>query len=405
MFELYSPTRISLLGLPEHSETLGQSVRASERLIETVRSSRTVIDLTGADTHRFPPPDWVVGDFTEAANGAGATYTPARGDVVVREKVADSLSRFIGRGVEPETELILTPGTQAGLFLAIGSLIEAGDTVLLPDPDYLLTERICRFYGAKVERVAMSLNEDGSAQLDLDQLEALMKRGPRLFVFSNPNNPNGAVYSASTLKEIADLAQKYGVFVLADELYTRLVYDGRPSTHISTQPGMREMTLTLMGPSKTESMSGFRVGAAFGPGELIERMSDLLYVSAIRCPAYAQHVLKGWLADDHDYVAQRIVQYQELRDLAVHALRQIPGISVATPGGTSYVFPSFRDLGVSDVDFCGALKEEVGLIVNPGFQFGMASTGHLRICFAQETAVLAESIERIAELVDGRFAR
>ena len=346
MSQLHTPQRVAALELPEHAEALGLSVRAAERRIEESQHSGQCIDLTGADTHRFPPPSWVVSDFVTAATGGGATYTPARGDRSVREIVAGSISSFLGFPVSGDQNLILTPGTQAGLFTALSALLDPGDTVLLPDPDYLLTERICRFFGAQVQRVRLDMDNEGNARLDLDQLEELMSRNPRVLVFSNPNNPSGAVYTQSQLDEVARLAEHHGVFILADEPYSRLVYDGRTATHIAHDERVRKHSLTLLGPSKTESMSGYRVGTAVGPSWLVDRMSDILYVSAIRCPAYAQHTLTRWLAEDHDFVANRISEYQTLRDITVTALDQMPGVHVGRPGGTSYVFPSFSGLDV-----------------------------------------------------------
>jgi aspartate/methionine/tyrosine aminotransferase len=163
---------------------------------------------------------------------------------------------------------------------------------------------------------------------------------------------------------------------------------------------MQDRTLTLLGPSKTESMSGYRIGAAVGPAALIDRMADLLYVSAIRCPAYAQHLLARWIADDEDYVAARIVEYQELRDLAVRRLELMPGVDVRTPGGTSYVFPAFPGLDADDVMLASELKRN-GLIISPGFQFGLGAQRHIRICFAQETDNLVRALDIVEKTVSG----
>lgn len=400
MDSLFLPSRIERLSLPEHGSELGMSTRAAEAAIEAVPAPSGTIDLTGADTHRFPPPIWANDTFLEAASGKGATYTPARGDAGVRGALARSLNTLFKWSVDPAHELILTPGTQAGLFIGIGSLVEPGDTVVVPDPDYLLTERICRFFGAKVERVPLTLGLNGEAIVDVEHIEALFARvRPRLFVFTNPNNPTGAVYEKEVTARIASAATKYGVFVLADELYSRLVYDGRQASHIRNAiPGMEDNSLTLVGPSKTESLSGFRIGAAVGPRTLIDRMSDVLYASAMRCPAYAQHLLARWIADDESYVRTRVDEYRELRDLAVKQLDSIPGVTVRVPGGTSYVFPYFSNLMADDVALCSALKRN-GIVISPGFQFGPAARMHVRICFAQETSNLAKALSIIEDTV------
>lgn len=400
MSSLFRPSRIDRLSLPEHASQLGTSTRAAEAAIEAAAAPPGTIDLTGADTHRFPPPDWANETVVEAASGKGITYTPARGDVGVRETLAGSLDGLFGWSVDPARHLILTPGTQAGLFIGIGSLVEPGDTVVLPDPDYLLTERICRFFGAEVERVPLEVGLHGEAVIDVERLEDVFAQiKPRLFILTNPNNPTGAVYEPETIAAIAAAAMKHGVFALSDELYTRLVYDGRPATHLrDAASGMEEMSLTLVGPSKTESLSGFRVGAAVGPQALIDRMADVLYVSAMRCPAYAQHLLARWIRDDGPYVSARVAEYQDLRDLTVKQLESIHGVTVRTPGGSSYVFPEFVDLAVDDVEFCSRLKRN-GAVISPGFQFGPLGQRHVRICFGQETSNLVRALDIIEQTV------
>ena len=400
MGSLFAPSQIDRLMLPEHARELGTGTRAAEAAIEAVAAPPGTLDVTGADTHRFPPPEWAIETFVEAASGKGATYTPARGDAGVREKLAASLGTAFGWQIDPAHELILTPGTQAALFIGIASLVESGDTVVLPDPDYMLTERICRFFNADVVRVPLGLSKSGEAVLDVARLDEVFARTkPRLFVFTNPNNPTGAVYDQRLVADIAEVADKHGVFVLADELYNRLVFDGRQATHIRDAiPGMADHVLTLVGPSKTESLSGFRVGAAAGPRALIDRMSDLLYSSAMRCPAYAQHLLARWISDDEEYVQKRIVEYQGLRDSAVERLNSMSGVSVESPGGTSYVFPEFHGIDVSDVELCSALRAN-GLIVSPGFQFGPNAQGHVRICFAQEESNLQRALDIVETTV------
>src|SRR5207249_2954808 len=135
---------------------------------------------------------------------------------------------------------------------------------------------------------------------------AAFRGGAKTMLFSNPNNPTGAVLTAANVRAIARLAVRHDVMVIVDELYSRLVYDGRPFAHLIAEDGMRGRCITLVGPSKTESMSGYRVGAAVAPKEIVDRMEDLQGVSALRAPAYAQHVLTRWLSDDHDFVAGRI---------------------------------------------------------------------------------------------------
>jgi aspartate/methionine/tyrosine aminotransferase len=324
------------------------------------------------------------------------TYTPYRGDSVVRSAVAESVSAFLGVAVDSATELILTPGTQAGLFVGLCAIVGDGDSVALVDPDYISDERILRFLGATVMQIPLLWADPGqSPSLDFDALESAFRDGARTLVLSNPNNPTGMVLPQAVVHRIAELSRKHDVTVLVDELYSRLVYDDAPFAHLIAEPGMKERCITLLGPSKTESMSGYRVGVAVGPAEIVDRMEDLQGVSVLRAPAYAQHVLTRWLSDDHDFVATRVRDYQRLRDHTVETLNASGVLRVRPAGGTAYMFPDVSGVGCDIQTIAKALKSQAGLLVNPGYQFGPAGDGHFRICFAQDETVWGPAMERM----------
>ena len=398
---MHSPptaSRIQRLAMPARGHHRDISLRAAERELESAPAPDRVLDLTYADTHRFPPPDFVLPRFTAAATGAGMTYTPYRGDADVREAVAQHLGAAFF-AVDPETELLLTPGTQAGLFIALATLVEPDSEVVLADPEYLSTERMLRFFGANVTHVPLLTDETGLAHLDPDALAAALARRPALLILSNPNNPTGAVHSRESIERIAQLTAETDTPVLVDQLYCRLRYDDTPFTHLRSQQGMRDRCITLLGPSKTESMSGYRIGVAVVPDALCEPMEHVLSVSALRAPAYAQHILGPWLADDDDYVQTRIGEYQKLRDTAVTRLNAAVGLHVEPARGTAYLFPQLTHETLNDQQVARALRRQ-GLIVNPGYQFGPRGAGHFRVCFAQEEAAWSQALDTIVATVD-----
>jgi len=397
------PTAIARLGLPESATYVGLTVRTAERQLEQAPVPGHLLDATYANTHRFPPPDYALEAFTRAASGAGMTYTPYVGDTGVRSSVAANIESELGLQATGDSGLILTPGTQAALFVALAAVLEPGDLVVLPDPDYLSTERTLRYLGAEVARVPVLFEDvDGRPTLDPDVLRTLAARGPKLLIFSHPNNPTGAVYSDETLELIAALAQEQDFLVLADELYCRLVFDGEPFSHIAGLGGMAARTITTLGPSKTESLSGYRLGVAVAPAELITRMEDVQSITALRAPAYAQHVLTHWLAEDREYVAARTIEYAALRDSTVATLNASGLFSAAPSWGSSYVFPRLL-VPVSDQDAALALKQEAGVVVNPGYQFGARGVGHMRLCIAQDEQEWAGALGRMIDVV-GRLA-
>ncbi|BDY26700.1 aminotransferase class I/II-fold pyridoxal phosphate-dependent enzyme [Mycolicibacterium mageritense] len=395
------PAAIQRMAMPELEPEIGTSLWSAEReLSRTPLAPGYFLDATYADTHRFPPPEWTLSTFAESAGGAGMTYTPYRGDAGVREAVAANVQAVLGLPAATSDEVILTPGTQGALFITLAAIIEPGDIVILPDPDYLSTERTLRYFGAKVVRVPVVFADEGRPVLDPDQLRAAAKLNPKLMVFSHPNNPTGMIYDDSTLALIAELAQTYDFRVLADQLYCRLIYDNETFTHISGLDGMKERTITLLGPSKTESLSGFRIGVAVASSELIEVMEEVQSCSALRAPAYAQHLLARWLADDQDFVASRIVEYQALRDTTVKRINTSSVMTVRPCYGSAYVFPEIT-VDATEQQVAIALKRDAGIVVNPGYQSGLRGRGHIRLCFAQDEAVWDNALDKILDVVGG----
>ena len=398
------PARIHRATLPEMTELLGMSTRSAERELERERDNGAYVDLTYADTKRFPPPLGVLERLIRASVKDGETYTPYRGDPRVRHVLAGGLSEFLGVEVDPGRDLILTPGSQSAMFCALSSLVDAGDRVVLMDPDYLSSERMLRYLGAEVIRVRLDWSS-GFAVPDQAALEQAIEQRPSVLLFSNPNNPVGATYDLTTLEKLAGLlTASPDTAVVVDELYSRLVYEEEALPHFVALPGMRERTVTLLGPSKSESMSGYRLGVAVATGHLIDDMEDVLSLTGLRAPAYAQHALLGWLSDDVEFMRRRIEEYRELRDVGVRQLNDSGLFEVVPPRGTAYMFPRFT-FEASDQVVASALQRDARLIVNPGYQSGVAGIGHMRLCFAQRSEVWERSLAAIVEVADGLCRR
>lgn len=396
----FSPsTRVVDLGLPDR---VARGARQSDRDL-LAQAPADFIDTTHFDTVRFPPPAWALDAFAAAAKDGALAYTGYRGNREVLEAVSSALQAFTGEGFDPNGELILTPGTQAGLFGALSAILNAGDKVLLVDPDYLFSERILRFLGAEVSSVPLVMG--AAIEPDLRVLEDSLRRlRPKLLVFSHPNNPTGAVYAPAVIARIAELAVEHDLWVVVDELYARLVYDAKPFAHLVAQRGMRGRTVTLFGPSKTESLSGYRLGVVAAPAAVIAAMEDVQSITSLRAPAYAQHVLGSWLSEDGAWVAARIREFDQLRQMTVKAFRSLPWLGIFPQDGTAYAWPDVSALGQPDAVVAAALLREAGVLVSPGYQFGASGRNHFRVCYARDEREWAAALERIASVLD-RFAR
>lgn len=345
--------------------------------------SEKVLNLKHADTAAFPPPDWALEEFISAASSDFEPYTPFRGDPAVLADVAVNVERFLGVPIDPTENVVLAAGSQGGLFAALAALAERGKPVALLDPDYMSTARVLRFLGAVPAYVPLS-RSGGEDQVDLEALENAFINGARLFIFSNPNNPTGILLSDTTLRSIAALVVKYDAFVIVDELYSRLTYDQSPYVHLASLPGMQERCVTALGPSKAESMTGYRLGCMIVPSQLSNAIEDVVGITSMRAPSYAQALLRRWLRDDEELMVQRRSEYQSLRDTTTRAISQLPFATAAKPGGSSYIFVDVSELGLPDDYVAQFLLDFAGVAVNPGYAFGPSGRGSFRMCFAQD---------------------
>jgi aspartate/methionine/tyrosine aminotransferase len=362
-------------------------------------ASHGLIDTTHFDVTRFPPPDWALPAFVHAAESGATAYTAYRGGPGIRGRCAEAISTLLSVNIDAERNLVLTTGTQGGLFAVLSALVDVGDRVALTDPEYLFAERILRFLGAEVIRIP--LHADGSGpHVDLRQLKDAAVGGIRLFLTSNPNNPTGTVYSDETVQGIARLAVQHDFLVVVDELYCRLIYDETPFTHLAGEPGMGTRAVTLLGGSKTESLTGYRIGAVVASAEIINAVEQVVAFSALRAPAYSQHVLTGWLHDDENFVRERVRQLRLIQRHATERLRSVPGICVEPGAGTAYLWPDVSGLGLTSLD-AARLFYNAGVVVSPGYQFGPSGKTRFRMCFAQDEARLDDALDRITAALAG----
>lgn len=396
-------TRVRRMHIPARADAIGSTVREADRSLRLNGGGDGLLDTTHFDTVRFPPPAWAAEVMAEVMRDGEAAYTPYRGAPEVLQAVADNLTGFMGMPVSPQN-LAFTPGTQGGLFATLSALVDPGDVVMLADPEYLFTERMLEFLGATVVRIPIDVDAAEPA-LDIAAIEAVLPQRPTLLVFSHPNNPSGAVFPRASLEAIAALSVGHGFRVLADELYSRLVYPGAEFTPMRTLPGMAERCVTMLGPSKTESLSGFRLGVVVGPEDVLAAVEQTLAVTALRAPAYGQRLLARWIADDADFVAERIDELAALRDMTVAALRRVPGLKVTPQQGTAYLYCDVRALGASDVEVARTLQQDAGVVVSPGYQFGPSGVGRFRVCYARDEQEWAAALERMVDALTALGAR
>ena len=363
------------------------------------------VDFSHGDVDAHPPIPGTLADFVTGVEKVGGhqAYTQYRGGLSTRSDLARKLSAFTGAEVDPDQNIILTPGTQGALFLAVGANMVPGDKVAIVEPDYFANRKLVEFFGGELVPIQMDYygaEQQGKAGLDLRQLEKAFQGGVKLFLFSNPNNPTGVIYSQEEIREIAALAKKYNAALIVDELYSRQVFDGRSYTHLCAQQTRPDNLITIIGPSKTESLSGYRLGVAFGTAAVIERMEKLQAIVSLRAPGYCQAVFASWFAEPAGWLERRVADHQAIRDSLLAKFRACPGMTARTTEAGSYLFPKLPPLAVSGEEFVKILRAHADVTVTPGTEFGPQFTDSFRINFSQDRTAAELAVDRIITMIE-----
>lgn len=380
-----------------------QGASDNEKLLRGEAIPGRPVDFSHGDVDAHEPSPGSFEAFSAGvALGGVQAYTEYCGDPGIREKVGTRLATFTDAAVDAQDGLIITPGTQSALFLAVATTVSRGDKVAIVQPDYFANRKLVEFFDGEMLPVQLGYRtaNSGQAGLDLDQLAEAFKAGAKVFLFSNPNNPAGVVYSVEEIGRIAELAGKYGVTVIVDQLYSRLCYEGTTYTHLRAMDVDAENVVTIMGPSKTESLSGYRLGVAFGSKAIISRMEKLQAIVSLRAAGYSQPVLHTWFAEPEGWMDERIGQHQAIRDDLLKAFHAIEGCSVRMPEAGSYLFPQLPKLSIPSVDFVKALRMLAKVTVTPGTEFSPHTSDSIRLNFSQNHKAAVAAIERLSNLIE-----
>ena len=339
----------------------------------------------------FDTPANVVEAGCQALRDGWTHYGPAAGQPELKAAIADYVNRSRGTNFAPE-HVIVTPGGKPIMFFVLLALLEAGDEAIYPDPGFPIYRSMIDFAGATA--VPIPLREERDFGLDVEELAGLITPRTRLLIVNSPANPTGGVLTRAELTEIARLAVAHDLIVLADEIYSEILYKGE-HVSLATMPGMPERTVLLDGFSKTYAMTGWRLGYGLMPEELAGHIAKLM-VNSVSCTASAvQRAGLEALTGPQDDVRAMVAAFRERRDLIVDGLNRIPGISCRSPKGAFYVFPNITGTGQRSKPFADRLLEEHGVAALAGTAFGDHGEGYLRLSYANSEANLTKALERI----------
>lgn len=341
----------------------------------------------------FNTPENVKKAGVKAINENFTHYSPTQGILELREAVADYISKTREIKITAD-EIIITPGGKDVIFSTALAVLNEGDEAIYPNPGYPIYESAIRLAGAKP--VPMPLLEENDFAFDKEQFKRLVTPKTKLIIINSPGNPTGGILSLQDLETIAEVAIKNDVVVLSDEIYSRIVYDGKFHS-LASVPGMKERTIILDGFSKTYAMTGWRLGYAVANKEMIEGLKKIA-VNSFSCVAtFVQLAGIEALKGPQDEPERMRKEYEARRNLIVRGLNEIPGISVRMPKGAFYAFPNIKKTGKKSKEIADYLLNEAGVATLSGTSFGEYGEGYIRFSYATSQENIKLGLEKVKE--------
>ncbi len=340
----------------------------------------------------FKTPENIIDAAKKAMSDGYTGYGPTLGYNELREAVADYVKEYKNIDATKDN-VVIVPGGKPTMFFTMLTLVEPGDEVIYPNPGFPIYESCIKF--ARGIPVPMPLTADNDFRPDVEKLKSLITPKTKLIIINNPGNPTGGIFEKEDILAIADiLKDRPDIFVLSDEIYDRLMYDGE-TISIASIPEMRDRTLVLDGFSKTYAMTGWRIGYCVANVDIIKKF-EMIMVNSVSCTcSFTQMAAVEALKGPQDSVVEMKNKFKERRDWLVNALNEIDGIKCCMPRGAFYAFPDISSFGLSSKEFADRLLEEEGIALAWGTSFGEYGEGHIRISYATSLENLKEAVERL----------
>lgn len=328
----------------------------------------------------------------------GATrYTANAGLAALRAEICNFYARKYNIEYNSKTEALVTVGGSEGIDMAIRSVISPGDDVLLVEPCFVCYRPIVEICGGNV--ITINTKAEDNFKLTADEIEAAVTPKTKLIIMLYPNNPTGAVMRKEDLIKIIPVIKKHDLLVLTDEIYSALTYGNEAHTSIASLPGMKERTIVINGFSKTYSMTGWRLGYALAPAEIISQMTKLHQFAIMSAPTNSQYAAVEALKNGDADIEKMREEYDLRRRYTVSRFNEM-GLTCFEPEGAFYAFPSIKSTRLSSDDFCEKLIMDKRVAVIPGNAFGDCGEGHIRVSYCYSIDNIKKAADRIEEFVN-----
>lgn len=365
------------------------------KFFDIVHEMKDAISL-GVGEPDFATPYHIREEGIYSLEKAKTHYTGNAGLPELRTEISNFLNRRYGLSYEPKSEILVTVGGSEAIDLAIRAMVCPGEEVIIPQPCYVSYEP-CVILTQGVP-VTIRLREEDEFRLTAEELREAITDKTKLLVLPFPNNPTGAIMTEEDLRAVAEICVEKDIVVLSDEIYSELTY-GYNHVSIATLPGMRERTIVINGFSKGHAMTGWRLGYACGPAEIIKQMTKIHQFAIMCAPTMSQYAAIEAMKNGDEDVAMMRESYDKRRRFVVHELREM-GLPCFEPYGAFYVFPCIREFGMTSEEFATRLLSEQKVAIVPGTAFGDCGEGFLRISYAYSVENLKRALDRLREFIE-----
>ncbi len=351
----------------------------------------------------FDTPEPIKTEAIRALNDGFVYYTSNKGIMELRQAISKDLFDYQGLTVDPETEVLVTAGASEGIYIALATLLNPGDEVLIFEPafpSYIQSVRLC---GGVPVSVDMDYSSEKGFCMDVQKVAQKITPRTKAMIMCSPNNPTGTMMDASTIKELAQLAIGHNLYVISDEVYHRYVFSPAKHYSITAEAGMKERTILLNSLSKTYSMTGWRVGYVVAPPALINEIIKTHQYAVTCVNSFAQKGAVAAFSLPESYYTQLLHSYQVRKDWIVKFTKEnIPWLESYEPTGAFYFFPRIRQKDITDWDAARLLMKKCAVAAVPGSDFGQSWHQHIRFSYAQSMEVIEQSFTAMANLEFGK---
>ncbi len=364
---------------------------------ELERQGRKIIHFEIGDPD-FDTPANIVEAACRALKKGDTHYTNSSGLLEYKKVAAEVTER--SRGFKPDLDQILvTAGGNVQIYYAAACAVNPGEEVIIPDPSFLSYNSIIKFIGAKP--VKIPLYEENEFRLNPDDVEKAVTGKTRMIIINSPHNPTGSVMTEEEIRRIYEIAEKHDVFLMSDEVYSRMIYKDSDTKFSSPSryDKCRERTLVVHAFSKSYAMTGWRLGAVTGPAKLISKMGLLLETTSSCVSPFIQRAGIEALIGSQESINRMVDEFRERRDIIVEGLNKLSGIKCLKPKGAFYVFPNIKGTGFTSQEFADLMLEKAGVALCPGHYFGESGEGYVRLCYANSIAHIREGVEKMGEVL------